>query len=46
VAGSEDEVPENCRTEFPPMGEVTGNHFGACWYPLEKGGEFQKAAHA
>jgi peptide/nickel transport system ATP-binding protein len=46
VAGSEDEVPENCRTEFPPMGQVTGNHFGACWYPLEKGGEFQKAAHA
>jgi len=41
-----DGVPENCRTELPPLGEVSADHFAACWYPLEKGEELQQAAHA
>ncbi len=45
VAGSEDKVPENCRTEFPPLGEVEPAHFAACWYPVERGEELSRAAH-
>jgi oligopeptide/dipeptide ABC transporter ATP-binding protein len=44
VAGTEDGVPENCREEFPPFGEVGRNHQVACWYPLEAGGELQQQA--
>ena len=46
VSGRDDEVPENCRTEFPPLGEVERRHHAACWYPLERGEELQQAAHA
>lgn len=46
VSGKDDEVPENCRTEFPPLGEVEKNHYAACWYPVEKGGSLERAAHA
>jgi peptide/nickel transport system ATP-binding protein len=46
VSGSKEEVPENCRTELPPFGEVVPNHRAACWYPLEKGERLQVAAHA
>jgi peptide/nickel transport system ATP-binding protein len=46
VSGRDDEVPENCRTEFPPLGEVDRTHFAACWYPLERDDELQQAAHA
>ncbi|MGH2754119.1 MAG: oligopeptide/dipeptide ABC transporter ATP-binding protein, partial [Actinomycetota bacterium] len=45
VAGREDQVPENCRSEFPPLGEVARNHLTACWYPLSAGEELQEAAH-
>jgi peptide/nickel transport system ATP-binding protein len=45
VAGSKDKVPENCRTEMPPVGEVARNHLAACWYPLERGESLQRAAH-
>jgi oligopeptide/dipeptide ABC transporter ATP-binding protein len=45
VSGSPDEVPENCRTEFPPLGEVEQRHLCACWYPLKAGEELQQAAH-
>jgi oligopeptide/dipeptide ABC transporter ATP-binding protein len=46
VSGRDDEVPENCRTEFPPLGEVERDHLTACWYPLGQNDELQKAAHA
>jgi oligopeptide/dipeptide ABC transporter ATP-binding protein len=46
VSGREDEVPENCRTEMPPLGEVAGDHFAACWYPIERDEELHRAAHA
>ena len=45
VAGG-DGVPENCRNEIPPLGEVDPAHFAACWYPVEKGEQLDKAAHA
>ncbi len=40
------EVPENCRKEIPPLGEVQKEHFTACWYPLEEGEKLQQAAKA
>ena len=46
VAGAGEEVPENCRTEMPPLGEVEDNHVTACWYPIERGEGIEKAAHA
>ena len=46
VTGREDEVPENCRTEMPPLGELDPAHFAACWYPVERGQELDRAAHA
>jgi oligopeptide/dipeptide ABC transporter ATP-binding protein len=46
VSGSNDRVPDNCRDEFPPLGEVEASHRAACWYPLEKGERLQEAAHA
>ena len=45
VSGRPDEVPENCRTEFPLLGEVEARHLTACWYPLRAGEELQRAAH-
>jgi oligopeptide/dipeptide ABC transporter ATP-binding protein len=45
VAGSEDKVPENCRTEMPPLGEVAREHLAACWYPIERGESLHRAAH-
>lgn len=45
VAGGEG-VPENCRTEFPPLGEVLPHHICACWYPVEEGEDLEKAAHS
>ena len=46
VSGREDEVPENCRSEMPPLGEVAAAHYAACWYPVERGEELHQAAHA
>jgi peptide/nickel transport system ATP-binding protein len=46
VSGKRDEVPENCRTEMPPLGQVERNQWAACWYPLEQDDELQQAAHA
>ena len=46
VSGKEDEVPENCRTQMPPLGEVERDQYAACWYPLERDDELQRAAHA
>jgi len=45
VAGG-DGVPENCRAELPPLGEVVENHHAACWYPVEESEELARAAHA
>jgi oligopeptide/dipeptide ABC transporter ATP-binding protein len=44
VAGTQEGVPENCRAEFPPFGDVGRNHQVACWYPLESGSELQQQA--
>ena len=44
VSGRPDEVPENCRNDFPPMGEVASNHLAACWYPVKEGGELHQMA--
>ncbi|HEU4480659.1 MAG TPA: oligopeptide/dipeptide ABC transporter ATP-binding protein, partial [Actinomycetota bacterium] len=46
VSGRDGEVPENCRNEFPPMGEVERNHIAACWYPVEKDESLARAAHS
>jgi peptide/nickel transport system ATP-binding protein len=45
VSGSRDRVPENCQNDMPPLGEVERHHFAACWYPIERGGKLEKAAH-
>ena len=45
VSGRDDEVPENCRTEMPPLGEVRPNHLAACWYPVEENESLHRAAH-
>ena len=45
VAGGTEEVPENCRTEMPPLGELLPNHRAACWYPVDEGESLHKAAH-
>ena len=45
VAGKEGEVPENCRNEMPPLGEVLPKHRAACWYPVEQGESLHRAAH-
>ena len=46
VAGRDDQVPENCRSQFPPLEEVIPNHLAACWYPVEEGDELHRAAQA
>lgn len=46
VAGGGDQVPENCRSEFPPLEPVIPNHLAACWYPVEEGDELHRAAQA
>jgi peptide/nickel transport system ATP-binding protein len=45
VTGKQDEVPENCRGEMPPLGQVSTNHFAACWYPVESGESLDRSAH-
>jgi oligopeptide/dipeptide ABC transporter ATP-binding protein len=44
VAGG-DGVPENCKTEFPPLDETVSRHIAACWYPLQEGERLHRAAH-
>jgi peptide/nickel transport system ATP-binding protein len=46
LAGPDGRVPENCRTEMPPLGELVPGHTAACWYPITPGEELQAAAHA
>jgi peptide/nickel transport system ATP-binding protein len=46
VSGQQDKVPENCRTDMPPLGQVASKHLAACWYPLEEGEALHRAAHA
>ena len=46
VSGNEQEVPENCRDEMPPLGEVAPNHLAACWYPVRPGEALDRSAHA
>ena len=46
VSGSDDEVPERCRTEMPSLEDVADGHSVACWYPLAPGERLQEAAHA
>ncbi|MEA2460765.1 MAG: peptide/nickel transport system ATP-binding protein [Actinomycetota bacterium] len=40
------EIPEKCRTEMPPLGEIETQHRAACWYPIEQGEALEKAAHS
>jgi peptide/nickel transport system ATP-binding protein len=46
VSGSDDNVPENCRSEMPPLDEVSRDHLAACWYPVAEDETLHKAAHA
>ena len=46
VAGSRDKVPDNCRNDMPPLGEVARSHYAACWYPVEQADELHRAAQA
>ncbi|MDQ4143318.1 MAG: ATP-binding cassette domain-containing protein [Actinomycetota bacterium] len=46
VSGNPDEVPDNCKSEMPPLGEVAADQYAACWYPVEKGESLHRAAHA
>ncbi len=46
VSGRQDEVPEITRTEVPELREVERDHLVACHFPLERGEELQRAAHA
>ena len=45
MAGGEG-VPERCRTERPPLVEMSPGHTAACWYPVEPGERLQEAARA
>jgi oligopeptide/dipeptide ABC transporter ATP-binding protein len=45
VSGRSDQVPDNCRNDMPPLGEVQREHLAACWYPLEAGEKLSRAAH-
>jgi oligopeptide/dipeptide ABC transporter ATP-binding protein len=45
VAGGEG-VPERCRTEMPPLAELSSGHQAACWYPVTAGESLHAAAHA
>ena len=44
VTGRADEVPENCRTDFPPLGSVEQRNRVACWYPLKPGEQLERPA--
>jgi hypothetical protein len=44
VAGKENEVPENCRTEWPEPQDSDADRRVACWYPLVEGEELREAA--
>jgi hypothetical protein len=47
MIGGDGGVPENCRTEMPPLADVTGtDHQAACWYPVTAGESLHAAAHA
>jgi peptide/nickel transport system ATP-binding protein len=45
VTGKRDEVPDDCKGEMPPLGDVSKDHFVACWYPIESGESLFEAAH-
>jgi hypothetical protein len=46
MIGGDGGVPENCRTEMPPLADVGGGHQAACWYPVTAGESLHAAAHA
>ena len=46
ISGSEDTVPEQCRTEVPELQPISDGQDVACWFPLEPGERLQQAAHA
>ncbi len=46
VAGPDEEVPEKCRTEVPPLATLAPGHDAACWYPVTAGESLHAAAHA
>jgi peptide/nickel transport system ATP-binding protein len=46
VSGQEDTVPQNCRSEIPPLGEVDPGRFAACWYPVQPGQPLERASRS
>jgi peptide/nickel transport system ATP-binding protein len=47
VSGNDETVPDNCRTEMPPLQAIPGSSQRvACWYPVEPGDPLHAAAHA
>jgi peptide/nickel transport system ATP-binding protein len=45
IGGPVNGLPENCVNDPPPLDEVGRNHRAACWYPLQRDEELQRAAH-
>ena len=45
MIGGDGGVPENCRTEMPPLAELSSGHEVACWYPVTAGESLHAAAH-
>ncbi|CAN5724281.1 dipeptide ABC transporter ATP-binding protein [soil metagenome] len=45
VVAGDGGVPENCRTEFPPLDVTKHNHVAACWYPLKPDEKLTQEAH-
>jgi oligopeptide/dipeptide ABC transporter ATP-binding protein len=46
IAGSDNEVPEQCRTEVPSLQPMGDGQEAACWFPLQPGEKLQQAAAA
>ncbi len=46
ITGKADEVPEACRTEFPPTKPAGSGQEVACWYPLEPGDDLRHSVAA
>jgi peptide/nickel transport system ATP-binding protein len=42
VSGKDGEVPESCRTDFPPLGGSELRNRVACWYPLKPGEQLER----
>ena len=43
VTGRADVVPESCSSQVPELDSAGAGHNAACWYPLERADELQRA---